>query len=107
MTRQDARCVLCSRATFECAFRKIAENTDQRHYYCERQNVFKWQFTEEPEVRESTHRERGNNSTNRAFPRLAGTDFWGEFMFAESAADVIRACICTHQHKKEEREQVC
>src|SRR5678815_3923447 len=66
--------VFCACAAFECAFGEVAENSQDSHDCGEGQHVFEWKLAEEPEVRERGHGKRGDDSTDCAFPSLAGTD---------------------------------
>src|SRR5215208_1001272 len=50
MTGQNVRGVLCSGAALERAFREIAKDSYHRHDHCQRQDVFQWEFTKEPEM---------------------------------------------------------
>jgi hypothetical protein len=74
MAWENVGSVFCARASLECAFREVAENSNHRHDNGEWQDIFQWQFTKKPKVCECSHGESRNDSADYAFPRLAGAD---------------------------------
>src|SRR5215216_121170 len=73
VSRQDVGRVFCAGASFERAFRKIAEDSDDRHHRGERQRVLQWEFAKKPEMSQCAHRQCGNNAANRTLPGFART----------------------------------